>query len=552
METNAAKKLSETDQNLNRQTSEAGSAESQSCEMPAQEEVVKRKDFLRFSPEDEALIRNVDKILEPHLAPMMDHLYAHFLSNPETSAFFPNHQVLERAKAAQHQYFSRLTKGNYGEEYVRERWSIGSTHHRINLDPKWYLGAYCDALIYMKGVLVDVLDKETYGRTIAALTKLIFMDMSYAIDTYILAKEKALREKQLSIKILETEKKVTKNILESAPVGIVRLSSSLLVEEVNDAFLELSKRKDRSELIGKSFLQICPGLSPERFSPAIEMGQTYQVQAEAGVFGKEDKRFFDWSVWPVNSELAGEPGLVAMFDNITDRVKLAQQREDFVATLTHDLKTPILAANRALKLLMEGDFGNVTEDQKQILNSIHQSNDALYNLVLTLLDVYKYDSGAKHLSLGPFDLAEVTERVTQELAPLADSKAIQLTFKKPHEVKLVLLDPEEIRRVIQNLIDNSLKYSQAGALVNTSISYKDGEAILTVEDNGKGISEEDKPKLFQRFWQAASGKRYYASTGLGLYLCKRIIDSHGGRIWCESEQGKGSTFSFALPIMIID
>ncbi|OPZ24406.1 MAG: Phytochrome-like protein cph1 [bacterium ADurb.BinA186] len=89
-------------------------------------------------------------------------------------------------------------------------------------------------------------------------------------------------------------------------------------------------------------------------------------------------------------------------------------------------------------------------------------------------------------------------------------------------------------------------------MVKTSISYKDGEAILTVEDNGKGISEEDKPKLFQRFWQAASGKRYYASTGLGLYLCKRIIDSHGGRIWCESEQGKGSTFSFALPIMIID
>lgn len=516
---------------------------------PDRVELEKRMDFLRFTAEDEARVKAADQFLEPHLEAMMDHLYSHFLANPDTSAFFPNQVVLERAKSAQQRYFSRLTKGNYSEEYVRDRWCIGSTHHRINLDPKWYLGAYCSALLFMKDLLREKLEKNDYAETVTSLTKLIFFDMSFAIDTYILAKEKALREKQLSIQVLETEKKVTKSILESAPVGIIRLNRDLLVEEVNEEFVELSNFKERSEIIGKSFEEVCPGLSSKRFKLSIETGQTYQVQAEACVFGEKDNRFFDWAVWPVTSELDSGPGLVAMFANITDRVRLQEQREDFVATLTHDLKTPILAANRALKLLMEGDFGEVTDGQKQMLDSILQSNDALYNLVLTLLDVYRYDSGAKQLSIGPFDISEIAERVVQELDPLARSKSITLTFVKPKQMKMVLLDPEEIRRVIQNLVDNSLKYSSSGASITVRVNYKDTEACLEVEDTGKGISDEDKPKLFQRFWQASPGRRYYASTGLGLYLCKRIVDSHSGRIWCESTQGKGSKFSFALPLM---
>ncbi len=518
-------------------------------EYPDLVEVEKRMNFLRFSPEDEARIKAADALLEPHLAEMMDHLYSHFLANSETAAFFADSTVLERAKAAQLNYFSRLTKGDYAVDYVRDRWCIGSTHHRINLDPKWYLGAYCGALLYMKDLLRGKLDSADYAETVSSLTKLIFFDMSFAIETYILAKEKALREKQLSIQLLETEKKVTKSILESAPVGIIRLNRDLLVEEVNEEFVELSNFKNRSEIIGKSFEEVCPGLSGKRFKLSIETGQTYQVQAEACVFGEKDSRFFDWAVWPVTSELDSGPGLVAMFANITDRVRLQEQREDFVATLTHDLKTPILAANRALKLLMEGDFGEVTDGQKQMLDSILQSNDALYNLVLTLLDVYRYDSGAKQLSIGPFDLSEIAERVVQELDPLARSKSITLSFIKPKQMQMVLLDPEEIRRVIQNLVDNSLKYSSSGASVTVRVDYREAEAILEVEDTGKGISDEDKPKLFQRFWQASPGRRYYASTGLGLYLCKRIVDSHSGRIWCESTQGKGSKFSFALPLM---
>lgn len=520
-------------------------------DLPKLDEVAGRLKYLRFSEKDEERVKSVDSLLEPHLDHMMDQLYAHFMSAEQTSAFFPNQAVLARAKSAQRAYFARLTKGNYDLAYVLERWQIGTTHHRIQLDPKWYLGAYCFALTFFEEVLREKLDQEQYDKSLESLTKLIFFDMSYAIDTYILAKERALKEKQDSIRLLETEKKVTKNILESAPVGIIRLDRELIISEVNEEFVAMANEDNRQEIIGKHLEEVCPGLKSERFTQAIKIGQTYQVQAETGVFDKEDSRFFDWAVWPVASDLSGGDGMVCMFTNITDRVMLQQQREDFVATLTHDLKTPILAANRALTLLMEGDFGDVSADQKEVLSTIHQSNDALYNLVLTLLDVYRYDSGAKSIEPAPNDLNDLVQRIGSEFKNASQQKKISLEISCPDEMKFVLIDAEEIRRVLQNFIDNSLKYSAAGASVVIRLSYSDKEALVTVEDTGRGISQEDKSKLFQRFWKSSSGGRYYASTGLGLYLCSRIIDQHQGRIWCDSVLGKGSTFGFAIPLMEI-
>ena len=103
--------------------------------------------------------------------------------------------------------------------------------------------------------------------------------------------------------------------------------------------------------------------------------------------------------------------------------------------------------------------------------------------------------------------------------------------------------------MLQNLLDNSLKYTPTGKSVKTTIQQDDHTTTVSVIDTGKGIREDDKPKLFQRFWQAADSGRYYASTGLGLYLCRQIVESHKGQIWCESKPGKGSTFSFSIPNM---
>lgn len=517
-------------------------------------DIAKRLEWLDFKAIDEILVKSCDELVSSHIDDLMEDLYSHFLASEETAAFFSSREILERARSAQGRYFARLTKGDYDQQYVRERWQIGATHHRIQLDPKWYLGAYCKALIFMQSLLMQNKSLTDCKQVLPALTKIIFFDMSLAIDTYIMSKEQALRQQRDSIRELETEKRTTKNLLELAPLGLIRLDKNLTLLDCNLEFLRYLDLQKREEALGKSLIDLAPHLPTERFLASLHQGEPYQSQAEPLNFkstATHERAFFDWAVWPVKSEDEPSQGIVAMFANCTDRVRLQQQREDFVATLTHDLKTPILAANRALMLLMEGDFGEVTAAQSEILKTIHQSNNALYELVLTLLDVYRFDSGAKQLSMGPIDVAELVERLCIELQPLASAKNIAFFFYKAERTEIIMADGDEIRRVIQNLVDNSLKFTPQGGKITISIAFDENDAILKVSDTGKGISQEDMPRLFERFWQSTSGGRYYASTGLGLFLCHKIVEMHGGKISCESKPGMGSTFEVRLPKIIL-
>jgi len=514
-----------------------------------EDEISLRKRWLEFGSQDEHLIAELDPILSEHLDAIIADMYDHFFAFDETRAFFPDDATLMRAKAAQRQYFARLTKGNYGVEYVRDRLRVGATHYKIDLDPKWYLGAYSHVL----GAILPLLsaafstNPEKLTQAIAAVLKVIFLDMGLAIETYISAKEAAIRQHRDAIAELETERRVTKSIMEGAPIAIVRVNDAFACVECNDEFLKLLGSTDRREVVGKPLFELAPELPRELLGRVMESGHAYQGTAEALEFPLSPVvAYWDWAAWPVKGDHGDMLGLLAMFVNATDRVLLQQQREDFVATLTHDLKTPILAANRAVKLLVEGDFGQVSPEQSRILETIHQSNESLYKLVQTLLDVYRYDSGAKQLHLGKSNLALTIRRLAEELRPLATSKEVTLTADLPNEPVEVNCDEAEIRRVVQNLLDNSLKFTPAGGKITIALTREPGATTITVNDTGKGVSEEDMPKLFQRFWQAASSGRYYASTGLGLYLCRKIVELHDGKIFCESTLGKGSTFGFTI------
>jgi hypothetical protein len=515
------------------------------------EEIELRKRWLEFGADDERLLTEIDEIMQPHLEDIIAAMYDHFLAFEETKAFFPDAATLNRARTAQHQYFIRLTQGNYDAEYVRDRLKVGATHYRVDLDPKWYIGAYNRVLSRVLPLLAGKYgaDAEKLTRAFGALLKIIFFDMGLAMETYISAKEGAIREHRDAIAELETERRVTKDILENAPVGIVRLNEEFVVLECNEAFWTMIGGEERGTVIGQSLFDMVPGLPREPFESAVSTGQPFQAPADPlpfFSFGTTGQTFWDWAVWAVKDKDEATSGLVALFVSATGRVLLQQQREDFVATLTHDLKTPILAANRAVRLLSEGDFGPVSEPQARILDTIHQSNEALYRMVQTLLDVYRYEAGAKELHLGRHDLADTIRRLVAELKPLAEAKGISVTAELPSRPRGVLCDEAEIRRVIQNLLDNSLKFTPAGGTISVLMEESDAQTTVQVTDTGKGVSEDDMPKLFQRFWQAASSGRYYASTGLGLYLCRKIVELHKGQIWCDSKPGKGSTFVFTI------
>ncbi len=517
----------------------------------SKEEIELRKRWLEFSSQDEEILAELDKYVSGHIKELIDDMYRHFLSFSETASFFPDEEILNRAKSAQYSYFERLTKGNYNEDYVKDRFRVGTTHYRIDLDPKWYLGAYNRIMQWLSNVVFERLadDPEKIRLLLSAFRKIVFFDMGIAIETYIQAKESAIRAHMSTLNELHTEKKVTKSILENAPIGIVRLGEDLICLESNQKFLEMAGIGDGITIMGQHLSEFAPGLPRDIFERVLSTGQAFEIMADPLNFNSIKQSLpvhFDWAVWPVKDNSGKTIGLVAKFTNASDRMMLQQQREDFVATLTHDLKTPILAANRAVKLLMDGDFGPVSDEQSHILQTIHDSNSSLYNLVLTLLDVYRYDSGAKELNIAPADLSGTINHLAAELRPLAQAQSIELTIVLPEKSRPVRCDEEEIRRVVQNLLDNALKYTSSGGAITIYMEQSEEETLIGVKDTGKGISLEDQPKLFQRFWQAAGSGRYYASTGLGLYLCRKIVERHNGRIWCQSVPGEGSLFQFTI------
>lgn len=226
---------------------------------------------------------------------------------------------------------------------------------------------------------------------------------------------------------------------------------------------------------------------------------------------------------------------------------LMQQREDFVATLTHDLKTPVTAANRAIELLLQGDFGYLQDSQTEVLRAILDSNSAMLQLLTTLLDVYKYENGAKQLCLQPSNISEIVRQIVEMLRPVAESNRLTFQIEVSSEQAEVICDADEIRRLVQNLVDNALKYTPAGGRTTVEVKQSSTHTCLVVRDTGRGISDDNKANLFKRFWTPPLSGRNYASTGLGLYLCRRIVELHGGQIRCESELGKGSSFFVTLP-----
>ncbi len=209
------------------------------------------------------------------------------------------------------------------------------------------------------------------------------------------------------------------------------------------------------------------------------------------------------------------------------------------------MRTPILAAIQTLKFFLEGALGELDDKQKLLLATMQKSNEDLLGLVNALLEVYKYDAEKLILNKTDFNIYELTKLVYDELKPLADNKNIDFSIECTDTAIEIQADRSELRRVICNLCGNAISYTADNGKVVITLKNEGNDLIFSVSDNGCGIPQEDIPNMFQRFSQGTSKKRS-AGTGLGLYLSRQIIESHGGKIWLESVVNKGSEFSFIL------
>lgn len=231
-----------------------------------------------------------------------------------------------------------------------------------------------------------------------------------------------------------------------------------------------------------------------------------------------------------------------------ERAKLMADREDFVATLSHDLKGPLFGANRILNLFVDGKFGPIREEQKELLSRLHQSNVQLLEMISNLLEVYRFEKNPNSLDFARIRLSEIAKACIDELVPLAEDKAITLDFDaEPNSDFPVRAEAFSIARVIRNLLDNAIKYTPRKGRVSLSLSRNNGTVRVEISDTGPGIAETDRPFLFRRFFRGTSGQGYSRSTGLGLYLCKQIMQYHSGTIEFEPNLDGGSRFVLKIP-----
>jgi signal transduction histidine kinase len=243
--------------------------------------------------------------------------------------------------------------------------------------------------------------------------------------------------------------------------------------------------------------------------------------------------------------------LLRLKHSIDERDHMASLREDFVSRFTHDLRTPLVAANRVLKLMGEGMFCAVTPELIEIIHTMIGSNTDLLTMVNTLLEVYRHEAGCKYLNISPCNVQELVNEVIQQLKPLAEEKGLILKFGMAEQINYeqeinstIMGDRVELRRVFTNIIGNAIKFTEKG-YIDVRLNLADNDVLIEIEDTGSGISQQDQVLLFERF---RPGKHQGSGSGLGLYLSRYIIEAHQGSIKVKSELGYGSTFTIALPI----
>lgn len=232
---------------------------------------------------------------------------------------------------------------------------------------------------------------------------------------------------------------------------------------------------------------------------------------------------------------------------IEERSQLLQQRENLMMVITHDLKTPITAADRCLSLMLDGDFGDLSSSQLELLSTMKDSNQRMFTMVKNLLEVYKYDHSTPILNFKKLDLQAFINSTVKAFSLSAQLRDLQLNTEALEKVNLVLADETAIQHVLANLIDNAIKFTPRGGVIQLSSCDTASQVIVSIHDTGRGIAPEDMPKLFQRIFQSESGYKQQTGTGLGLYLCQQIMKAHQGNIHCQSELGAGTTFILTFP-----
>lgn len=348
----------------------------------------------------------------------------------------------------------------------------------------------------------------------------------------------------------------TDALLSNIGDGVVGLSDTGVIQYFNESAEELLGYSEE-EVINKLFFHTIPTVD-EKGSPvdtnqlpirnAMMTGRS--SYARNLQFVKKDGKFLPVAITAstvkyLNTLMGG----VVVFRDITKEKEIDRMKTEFISLASHQLRTPLSAMKWFSEMLLDGDIGELTEKQKEIVNNIYKSNERMIDLVNSLLNISRIESGRLMIDPKPTDLKELLTEVLTELKPKLDSKQLKLASTVHDNLGPITIDPKLVRHVYMNLLTNAIKYTPNGGQIIVAISRKGEEILSQVSDSGFGIPKSQQERVFQKFFRADNIKKVETDgTGLGLYLVNQVVAASGGKVWFESEQDKGTTFWFTLPI----
>jgi len=339
---------------------------------------------------------------------------------------------------------------------------------------------------------------------------------------------------------LMSEKNRSVAIVRSITDPLIALDSEYNVLMFNDSFGALFGLD--MDITGRSFAGLLESNAQIR---AYFEGVDYHTQETRDlmiVTRDEYEKYYDLTVTPIS---AGS-GVIMVLHDITEMKKLDKAKNDFIATVSHEFKTPLTSIVMGVDLLSDESIGSINEDQREIVGAIKEDSERLSDMVRDILELSRIESSLTVYKLERCILTPIIAKSVEQFSYLADKNGVKLRFFPDGEQTPVMADSAKIRWVVNNLLSNAVKYTSPGDSIAVRETHDDNHVYISVRDTGAGIQPDMMEHMFERYAQPQGYEIEMRGSGLGLALSKEIIDEHKGKIWCQSKLGEGSTFTFFL------